>query len=286
MNLAKQFYLLAKPGIVYGNTLAAVAGYLLATGAQLPLASALTMSLGVMLVVASAGYANNILDINIDRKMPRTMKRPLPSRNVPLWAAYVGSATLLTAGLTLLGNSLDEAKLSVVLAVAGWVGYVLIYGYAKRTTHHSTIIGALPGALPPLIGYTYAAGHIDLPALLLFLMMVFWQMPHFYAISLFRQREYATAGLPLLPLVKGVTRTIAEMRVYVFLYLAASLALVITVPLSAAASLLLLISGLWWAGLAAGQRVAGDDTGWARKVFGWSLMILLLWPLIFLINLF
>lgn len=275
----KQYYLLAKPGIVYGNTLAAIAGYFLATD-HFFLAAFIQLTLGIALVLASAGYANSIMDVRIDRVMDRTKKRPLVTGVVPLWAAYAGSTIFLAGGLLLLNETTDTNKLTVLLAILGWAGYLFLYGFAKRHTHHATLIGALPGALPPLIGYTFVSGTVDTTGILLFLMMVFWQMPHFYGISLFRQKEYEAAHIPILPSVKGKKRVVTEMRIYVFLYALASLFLVLTAGLSVIPGLLLLVSALWWSGLVATDGDT-DTTKWARKVFGSSLMILLLWPVIF-----
>jgi heme o synthase len=279
----KQYYLLAKPGIVYGNTFAAIAGYFLATD-QFSAVAFLQLVLGIALVLASAGYANNIMDIRIDRKMDRTKKRPLVTGSVPIWAAYVGSGLFLALGLLLLSFGKGDDHLAVIFGILGWAGYLFLYGFTKRRTHHATLIGALPGALPPLIGYTFAAGSLDLSGGLLFLMMVFWQMPHFYGISLFRQKEYEAANIPILPSVKGRKRVLSEMRIYVVLYTLASLALVFVTPLSVPTSLILLITALWWCGVVAMDSDNENYIRWARNVFKTSLFILLLWPIAFFID--
>ena len=279
----KQFYLLAKPGIVYGNTFAAIAGYFLAVD-QFSSVAFIQLVLGVALVLASAGYANNIMDIRIDRKMARTKKRPLVTGTIPIWAASAGSGLFLAIGLLLLSFGKGDHQLAVVFGILGWIGYLFLYGFAKRRTHHATLIGALPGALPPLIGYTFASGSLDLTGGLLFLMMVFWQMPHFYGISLFRQKEYEAAGIPILPSIKGRRRVLNEMRIYVFLYTLASLALVFVAQLSALPSLILLLTALWWCGVVATASDEDNYIRWARNVFKTSLFILLLWPIVFLID--
>lgn len=281
-SLLSQLYLLSKPGIVYGNLLAGAAGYFLAVSEFSWSFIALIIGLG--LVLASAGYANNIMDLRIDRVMKRTEKRPLVTGAVPLWAAYLGALIGITGGLALL--YVTSNPLTVILAFLGWAGYLFVYGWAKRHTHHSTFIGSFPGAMPPLIGYTFITNQIDTVGWILYAMMFVWQMPHFYGISLFRKDDYRAAGVPILSIVKGNIRVLREMRFYVFLYTLLCLAMVLVGNLQVLAALALLVSALWWTGAVASEIDNGNEIGWARRVFGKSLIVLLLWPIIFALNLF
>lgn len=277
-----QIYLLSKPGIVYGNLLAASAGYFLARPG-FSLVSFITLLLGLGLVLASAGFANNIMDLKIDKLMTRTEKRPLVTGRVPLWLAYLLATVSLLAGILLLSVG-GQSPLAAALGFAGWFGYLFIYGYAKRTTHHSTLIGAFPGALPPLIGYVYVIGLVDVTGILLYIMMLCWQMPHFYGISIFRKDEYANAKVPLLSITHGVKRVLLEMRLYVVTYTIACLLLVLKAELHPVAALVLLVSALFWSGMVARTIEKGTEVKWSRKVFGTSLLVLLLWPVVFGLN--
>jgi len=165
--------------------------------------------------------------------------------------------------------------LTFLLGAIAFVWYIVIYGYAKRTTAFSTIIGGVPGALPPVAGYTALVGTFDLAALTLFLILFLWQLPHFYAISLFRKDDYAKAVLP----VWAVRYGDGSARVQV---LASIIAFAVAVPLLTVFGYTgwmyllgsLLLAG-WWLYVAISTYRAEDSVAWSRKVFGISLAVLL-----------
>ncbi len=207
----RDFVTLAKPGIVAGNLLAAIGGYFVATG-TIHLATLAGLIFGTGLVIAGSCVINNYLDRNIDSHMRRTAKRPSVTGVIPLSIGLWYAAVLLVVGFALL--LLLTNLLTALVGLTGMVFYTVVYGYAKRKTHLGTLVGSLPGATPPVAGYVAVTGHLDVGALLLFLILIAWQMPHFYAIALFRLDEYKDAGLPVLPAVKGLSRTVWEMRLY------------------------------------------------------------------------
>ena len=270
--LATYFWLI-KPGIVCGNSLAAAAGFMLGSDGRFrPGLMAYSLT-GLALIVAAAGVLNNIIDRRIDRKMSRTSRRALARGSVEVPAALIYAAGLGLAGSLLLGSLANF--LALALALFGLVAYVVLYGYFKRLTPYGTLVGSVAGAMPPVIGYVAASGRLDLGAGLLFLVLFTWQMPHFYAISLFRLKDYQAASLPVLPAKKGPRATKIRIVVYMAAFLAAAAALyvfgyggyVYLVAMS-------LLGGYWLVlGLSGLQKTS--DRPWARRVFKFSLVILL-----------
>ncbi len=271
----RKVYRLTKPGIVYGNTFALLSGYLffaLNTDGflWLPLIGAV---IGTAAIMASACVINNVLDRDIDSKMARTRQRASVTGEVS-----VGAATMLAIGLFVLGVlvlfSLTSIK-ALCFAVLGWILYAFVYTYVKRLTYHGTLVGAIPGALPPVIGF-YAVDNNRYPeAIMLFVILVAWQMIHFYAIAIFRCHDYEAAGIPVISIVKGLRRTLFDMRLWLIV-------LLIWLGLSSIAagwqySLLMLPLGLWM--LSRVYRPLNQTTveTWSRQVFGSSLVFLAYW---------
>jgi len=268
----RTYYYLTKPGIVYGNAIAAIAGYFFGAGGDPGLVTFLSMLAGVMLVMAAACVFNNILDRDIDARMARTERRALVTGDIPIANAIIYGATLLVVGTLLLAYGTNLLTLAV--ALFGFIAYVGPYTFSKRKTVHSTLIGTISGSTPPVIGYVAATGTLDLTALLLFLVMAAWQMAHFYSIAIFRRDEYAAAGIPILSVVKGIEATKKQITVYVVLFLVlwTLLGLWSTTPFT---YLIGLLAGFYWLRLCL-DTSEPDATKWARKQFGWSLWLLLI----------
>lgn len=233
------------------------------------------MLVGLGLVMAGACVANNLLDRRIDAAMERTKRRALPAGKVSVRVAGAYSALLTLAGLIILG--LGTTPMATLWAAGGWLAYVALYGYAKRHTVHGTLVGSLSGAVPPVVGYTAVTGRLDATAWLLFLIMAVWQMPHFYAIAIFRLNDYRAAGLPIISVVKGVRATQEQIVAYILLFTAVALLL----PLLGAVSWIytfgmIFLCGLWLLQAIRGQHDT-DPNLWARRLFGWSLWVLLGW---------
>ena len=271
--MLKAYYRLAKPGIVYGNDLTAAGGFFLASTNRIGLGRLAAMLAGLTLVIASACVFNNYIDQGIDKKMSRTKNRALVSGQISGKSAIAYASLLLASGTAVLGFFVN--LLSMLLALGAVFAYVVIYGIGKRKTVHGTLIGTIPGAAPPVIGYTAATGKLDSQALLLFLILVCWQMPHFYAIAMYRLKDYKAAGLPVLPAVKGMRRTKLEILVYVILFVST----VISFSASGYTGLTFLVVmgglGLYWLWKGLSGFNAKDDAKWGRQMFGLSLIILL-----------
>ena len=267
------YYRLAKPGIVYGNTIALIAGFLYFTvsGGGFNLIHLIYAVFGTALIMASACVANNIIDTDIDVYMKRTAKRALVTGEVSTAAAILFCVILGISGVILL--SLTNIA-SLLLAVSGWVLYVIPYTYLKRVTYHATLIGALPGAVPPLVGYYAAGGKSFSAAFSIFVILVAWQMVHFYAIAIFRQAEYAAAKVPIITVVRDVPLTINHMQIWALL---SALALTLSIFYTNSWAYALLTLGLvgWW--LRATIYIQRDDVAWSRRVFFMSLWFLLAW---------
>jgi len=194
---------LAKPRITALVAFTTASGLWLAPIRPPPAIIVLTL-LGTVLAVASANVLNMYLERETDALMSRTMRRPLPARRMdPRFALRFG-LLLSAVSLPLLG--LAVGPLPGVLAAVALVSYVLLYTPMKRRSPASLLVGAVAGALPPLIGWTAATGRLGLPGLLLFAVMFLWQVPHFLAITLFRREDYARAGLLVLPNEPGGDR--------------------------------------------------------------------------------
>jgi heme o synthase len=226
------------------------------------------------LVVGSANALNMYLERFSDRLMDRTRHRPLPTgRLSPDLALAFGIALGLVSVpvLTFAVNAVTG-----LLAAFALLSYVLVYTPLKRRTTASLLIGAVPGAIPPLLGWTAVTGRVEWPGLLLFGVLFLWQVPHFLAIATFRRDDYARAGLKILPVERGDRVTRVHIVAYLVALLAVSFSLVasgVGGPLYLGAAVVLgaifLGTGLWGLRPSAGAR-------WARRLFAVSIVYLVL----------
>jgi protoheme IX farnesyltransferase len=262
---------LTKPRITLMVLVTAAGGMWLAPG-SLSVSSMTVMLLTTGMVVGAANTLNCYLERDTDRLMTRTAKRPLPDRRLePSWALVLGVLMGLFAVPTL---TLAVNPVTGLLGFIALASYVAIYTPMKQYTPAALYVGALPGALPPLMGWTAVTGSIALPGLVLFGILFFWQIPHFIAISIFRQEEYERAGLKVLPSVRGIRAAKVQSAINAAALWAVSLLLVPyglagTIYLTAA---LVLGAHFFWTALL-GFR-AEDDNAWAKKFFFASLIYL------------
>jgi heme o synthase len=197
---ALDFVTLTKPRLnllVLVTTLAAV---YLAAPEGLPLPLVAHTLLGTALVAGGAAALNQVWERRTDLLMRRTAGRPVPSGRLRASESAWFGMTLSTAGLLELALAVNS--ISAFVAALTLVSYVLVYTPLKTRSSLSTLVGAVPGALPPVIGWAAATGEITLPALVLFGIVFFWQMPHFLAIAWMHRDDYAKAGMPLLPVLE------------------------------------------------------------------------------------
>jgi protoheme IX farnesyltransferase len=228
--------------------------------------------LGTVLIVAAANALNMYLERDIDGRMERTRRRPLvEGRLSPDAAVGFGTlAALLALPLLLIGAN----PLTAVLGLVAFASYVWAYTPLKRVSGAALFVGAVPGALPPLMGWTTATGRLDAPGLALFAILFVWQLPHFLAIALYRAEDYATAGFRVLPLSIGVIAT----RWQIALYTAVLVAVSVLPFWSGVAGGLYLAAALglggWFLYRALFGFQATTPRPWARAVFVVSLFYL------------
>lgn len=272
LNRLKAYYIVTKPGIVRGNAVHVLAGALLAVAGPINWPAIFGVLVGTSLVIASACVANNYMDRGIDARMQRTKSRPSVTGQIRPSFAMVYLTLLLVLGfLTLL--FFTNAAVLVIGGVA-YIMYVFVYGWAKRSTTYSTLIGAVPGALPAMAGYVAVSGQVTIGAWLVFLLVFVWQMPHFYAISLFRKEEYRAAGLPVLGVVKPFETVRRRIMAYMVAYLLVIAVLLATFTIEPAAGLLLTAGAAFWAYVVLKRPT--NQLKWARSVFGTSLLVALI----------
>jgi protoheme IX farnesyltransferase len=265
---------LAKPRITL-MVLITTAGGLLLAGGITPLKALYTL-LGTALVVGSANTLNCWLERDSDRLMARTKNRPLP-------AGRMAPSVALAFGLTLGGISIPMLAMGVnqltgLLAALALVSYVAVYTPLKQKTPAALLIGSVPGALPPLIGWTAATGKLEWAGIALFGVLFFWQLPHFIAIAIFREDEYVRAGIKVLPAVRGLRVAKVHALVHSVLLLVATLSLG---PLHVAGLPYLItavVLGLAMIVISLRGFAPGASHKWARQLFAASLVYL---PLLF-----
>jgi protoheme IX farnesyltransferase len=260
---------LVKPRIMVMALLTCAGAMSLAPG-EVPPGRALWLILGTALIVGSANTLNMWLERDIDCLMSRTRNRPLPQHRLAARSALVFGAVQGALSLPAL------AMVNLVTAALGLVAllmYVGVYTPMKPRSHWATWIGAIPGALPALMGWTAATGRVELAGLAVFGVLFFWQIPHFHAIALYRQRDYDAAGLKTLPGTHGVATARHHIVFYLVVQVAVSLLLV---PLGVTGLPYLVTAALLGAAVLV-QGVSGLRSGtgrWARSVFLASIIYL------------
>lgn len=274
---------LTKPGVTYGNLITTIAGYLFAANGHIDWLIFTTLTVGTWFVIASACVINNYLDQDIDAKMERTRGRPLLTDEVSGRQAVIFGIVLGLVGTVAL--ALYTNWWVVGVGIFGWIVYVWLYGaLGKRKSVHGTLVGSLSGAAPILAGYVAVTNSLDVTGMLLFLILFFWQMPEFYSISIYRRKEYARAGIPVSSVVRGVAATKRQIFVYTILTVA-SLLLLITSPLTSwTYAVVMTVFSARWLQLAAEGLLTKDDAAWAKRMFRFALVILVVFSLIIAIN--
>lgn len=269
----KTYYRLTKPGIIYGNALTAAGGFLLASKWHIDFRLFLSLLLGTSLVIASGCVFNNFIDRGIDKKMARTKKRALVRGTVTGRNALIYAATLGALGFAILAAYVNVVV--VVIGIVGLLDYVILYGYTKRHFVSGTIVGSISGATPVVAGYCAVTNRFDLGALLLLLILVLWQMPHFYAIAMYRFDDYAAAALPVLPVKKGMHQAKLHIVLYIVAFILAVAALTIWGYTGISYLVVMLAVGFVWLWRGFQGFTAPDDKRWARKMFFFSLIVIL-----------
>ncbi|WP_454666290.1 heme o synthase [Acinetobacter calcoaceticus] len=217
--MLKKYLFLTKPGILFGNFITTLGGFFLAAQGSIDILLLLLTLLGTTLVVASGCVVNNVIDQDIDTQMQRTQNRALVKKTISPTVALIYAFVLGLIGFSILWFGVNAY--AFLFAIIGFIVYVGFYSlWTKRTSIHQTVIGSISGASPPVIGYTAVTHHFDVAALLLFLAYALWQMPHSWAIAIYRFDDYKNAEIPILPVARSIYRTKVECVIYILLFAA------------------------------------------------------------------
>lgn len=270
--MLKTYYALTKPGIIYGNLVTAAAGFFLASRGHINFWLLLATLLGTSLVIASACVFNNYFDRDIDSLMARTKNRAFVKGLVSFRAGITYAIFLGVLGFLVLVRYTN--LLTAFVGLIGFFDYVVLYTFLKRSSIYGTIIGSISGATPVVAGYTAVTNHFDVGAALLFLILALWQMPHFYAIGIYRLKDYADAGIPILPVKKGIPETKIQMLFYILAFTVATAALTVFGYTGYTYLVTVLFLSLAWLWLDVRGFRSTNDQAWARKMFLFSLVII------------
>lgn len=229
-------------------------------------------TLGIGLASASGAALNQIIDRHLDAVMERTHDRPLPAGGLSLGQALVFAILLALVSMLILASQVNT--LTALLTFSALIGYAVIYTmFLKRSTSQNIVLGGAAGAAPPLLGWAAMTGEVGTEALLLFLIILVWTPPHFWALAIRRRDEYAKAGIPMLPVTHGVPFTKLQILLYTIL-----LVIVTMMPFITQMSGLIYLSGAIALGIGflyyAILLYREDSDRLAMKTFGYSILYL------------
>jgi len=268
----REYYELCKPKVVALIIFTAVVGMLLAIPGALPLGKVIYATLGIGLAAASGAAINQLVERRIDAIMARTRNRPLPQGELNTRNALIFALALCAISMVILIYKVN--MLTALLTFISLIGYAVIYTmFLKPATPQNIVLGGAAGAAPPLLGWVAMTGEVSSEALLLFLIIFIWTPPHFWALAIRRREEYASVGIPMLPVTHGVPFTKLQILLYTLLLLAVSL-LPFIIQMSGiiylAGAIALGIGFVWQAFIL--YRSDTDDH--AMKTFGFSIFYL------------
>lgn len=269
----RDYVALLKPRVMSLVVFSGFAGLVAAPGELHPLLAAVAV-LCIAVGAGASGAINMWYDRDIDAVMARTCARPIPAGVIEPAEALAFGVVLSLFSVMLLGVAVNWMAAGLLALAIGF--YVFVYtAWLKRRTPQNIVIGGAAGAFPPMIGWAAATGEVSLDSLLLFLLIFLWTPPHFWALALYRQSDYAKAGVPMLPVVAGKAATRRQILVYALLLFPVALA-----------PALIGTAGLAYAGVAAAaggllillawRVLVQADDGSARKLFGYSILYLFL----------
>ncbi len=270
----KTYYSLIKPGIVFGNIITTFGGFALASKSHIDYQLLLLTLAGLFLVMGSACVFNNFIDRHIDQKMKRTKNRALVKGLITEQNALIFASFLVLLGIAILAIYTNLITLSV--ALFGFFVYVFLYSFCKKRSVYATLIGSFAGAAPPVVGYCAVSNNFDLGALLLFMILVFWQMPHFYAIAIYRFDDYQLSSIPVLPIKKGMYVTKMHMLLYIIAFIIMAFLLTMFGFMGQMFLFIVAVIGFTWLYLAIRGFKVDNDKLWARQMFALSIGVITL----------
>ena len=268
----RRYLKVTKPGIIMGNVISVAGGFLLASRGDIDGWLMLATLVGLSLVVASGCVINNVIDRDIDIRMARTRTRVTVTGEMSAKTALLHGTALGVLGFALL--VIFTNWIAVFFAVFGYVIYVGVYSlYMKRRSVYGTFVGSLSGAVPPVVGYCAVTAQFDIGALISLIMFSLWQMPHSYAIAIFRYKDYQAARIPVLPVAHGIDKAKHHIVLYIAIYALVVMLLTIGGYTGMAFLAVACTTSFWWLLMALrGYRRNIDISGWARQVFAFSIL--------------
>ncbi len=270
-NTANDLLILTKPRITFLCLFMTLGGLGLAPG-KLNILLVLAVLVGTGMAVGAANTLNMYLEREGDKLMERTQTRPLAVGRMNPNTALIFGLFIGASSVGLLWFCVNP--LTAILGLFAQLSYVLVYTPLKRITPLALIIGAVPGAMPPLMGWTALTNGLEKPGIVLFLILLLWQIPHFIAISLYLKSDYQRAGIKTIPVVRGDVNAKVQAFAYSLTMIPITL---LFIPLHFAGWIYgtaALIVGLWYAGLSFKGFFEKSDSPWARKFFLASLIYL------------
>ena len=256
-----------------GNLITVGAGFLLASKGVIDIGLFFATLIGLAFIMASGCVFYYFFDRQIDKKMDRTKERALVTGLISGRNAIVFAIALCIVGNLVLLSYTNF--LTTLVAGFGFFVYVFLYSLWKSRTIYGTAIGSVAGAIPPVVGYCAVSNHFDTGALILFSMMVLWQMPHFFSIAVYHLKDYSAAGLPVLPLKKGMLRTKVHMVIYIAAFILTSMMLTLFQYTGTAYLVVATLIGLAWLGLCLKGFNSENDQVWGYKMFRLSLVLII-----------
>lgn len=270
----KKYLSITKPGIIFGNLITVAGGFFLASHGEINFILLLATLLGIALIIASGCVFNNVIDHDIDKLMDRTQNRVMVVGLMSKTNALTYAVVLGVVGGGLLYFFANV--LTLIVALVGLFFYVVVYTLGfKRTSVYGTLVGSVSGAIPPVVGYCAVRNQLDAGAIILFIILTLWQMPHSYAIAIFRFKDYSSAQIPVLPVKLGIARAKISMLVYTILFAISITQLYFWGYTGIYYFAVSIAVGLWWIYLAIKGFWATNDVLWARKLFGFSIIIVM-----------
>jgi protoheme IX farnesyltransferase len=270
----RDYVTLTKPRIMVLLLITGAGGLMVGAGGWPSAGLALATLGGLALACGGASALNHVLDRDIDTHMKRTASRPVASGRVPPERALEFGLALSALSYVVLTSFVNV--LAAVLALVGNLFYVIVYTrWLKRSTPQNIVIGGAAGAVPPLVGYSAATGNLTLVALALFLIVFFWTPPHFWALALLIKRDYAAAGIPMLPVVRGERETARSIVLYSFVLVGVTLLPVLGRTLGPVYVVSAAVLGAAFIGLALALQRQTTAVR-ARRLFSYSLAYLAL----------
>lgn len=262
-----------KPGIIFGNMVTMCGGFFLASHRHFDFWLLIVTFIGMALVIACGCIINNIIDSDIDSLMERTKNRVMVKGGMTVTAAIVYAIFFGILGFFILYTQTNT--LTTLIALIGLFFYVVVYTFVfKRSSVYGTVVGGVSGAVPPLVGYCAVTNTFDSAAFALFMILFLWQIPHFYAIAIYRLNDYSNASIPVLPVKKGVMYTKLNMLVYLIAFVIAAIMPTVLGYAGKVYFFIALALGMIWLFIGLYGLIAKDDRKWARQMFLFSIILI------------